>query len=192
MSSYSRWPRFTRSRWRCYSRPTIISLPPCFSTWKNLVTRWRHRCNSLHYRRCNSLHYHRCSFLHLLDRVLFLRWVTLNPAIFSSSDLDWLHTNAENLVHSFMSIWPCVVRHHMTCVRPSSHEKTFIVARPSCCGCSCRFWIPHSAGEVLSKFLIDTLNSTQGLSAASNDGPAAFDGSPPAHRLLGVGCSGCH
>jgi hypothetical protein len=35
---------------------------------------------------------------------------------------------------------------------------------------------------VLSKFLIDTLNSTQDLSAASNDGPAAFDGSPPAQQ----------
>jgi hypothetical protein len=32
------------------------------------------------------------------------------------------------------------------------------------------------------KFLIDTLNSTQDLSAASNDGPAAFDGSSPAQQ----------
>jgi hypothetical protein len=35
---------------------------------------------------------------------------------------------------------------------------------------------------VLSKFLIDTLNSTQDLSATSNDGPAAFDGSPLAQQ----------
>jgi hypothetical protein len=33
----------------------------------------------------------------------------------------------KNLVHSFMSIWPRVVRHHMACIRPSSHEKIFIV-----------------------------------------------------------------
>jgi hypothetical protein len=34
----------------------------------------------------------------------------------------------------------------------------------------------------MSKFLINTLNSTQDLFAASNDGPAAFDGSPPAQQ----------
>jgi hypothetical protein len=53
-----------------------------------------------------------------------LLWTLL---FFYSSDLDWLHTHAENLVHSFMSIWPRVVRHHMACVRPSSREKIFIV-----------------------------------------------------------------
>jgi hypothetical protein len=51
-----------------------------------------------------------------------------NPAIFfSRSDLEWLHINAENLVHSFLSMWPLVVRHHMSCVRPSSREKNFFV-----------------------------------------------------------------